>query len=442
MRKKIIGIFVCMLIITTALPVVGNYSEEPNKNICFIADNPLDGGWLEEIDGVKVLHLNGSNYNMGYQYGYFLKTEIQENIRCINDDCDHYGWTYEKRIEVWNIQKEYLPQCYIKEMQGMANGSGIPFEEIAVHNILYDLINFPSCWGAVLWGSATKDGNLYHMRSADGTFIKDPITGKFIHENTALIIRKPQDGYASIDPEFIGIIFSIGGFNEKGIGVSELSVYSADCQIHGISAAFRMRMVLDYAADIYDAEDILNSYRTCGVNFVISDGNIPVGYIIEQSANLVYTGCWCDPVESTKPFWPLQDVVRRGNCYINPLLAKNERERYDPSGLSGFILFLLQKNPSFVPWTQYKTMSNEIEKRYGNLDLNSTMTMFRDVYLGKTNFIFDIMQQLRFYNSGHQWVACPKTGDILLSIGSHENPAYKNPVHRFNLFELLNSEPP
>jgi hypothetical protein len=52
------------------------------------------------------------------------------------------------------------------------------------------------------------------------------------------------------------------------------------------------------------------------------------------------------------------------------------------------------------------------------------------------------MQKLNFYTSGHQWVACPKTGDILISIGTHENHAYKNPVHRFNLFDLLNSQPP
>ena len=60
MRRKILGIFVCTLLIATALPVMGSYSEAPNRNNIFSFNNPLDGGWLEEIDGVKVLHLNGS----------------------------------------------------------------------------------------------------------------------------------------------------------------------------------------------------------------------------------------------------------------------------------------------------------------------------------------------------------------------------------------------
>ena len=203
-----------------------------------------------------------------------------------------------------------------------------------------------------------------------------------------------------------------------------------------------MRQVLEYADNIYEAKEILNSNRTCGWTFIISDGNIPIGFAIEQTGNFVYTGAWFDPVESTKPFWEIKDVVRRGNCFINPLLAKTERDRYKPNGFIGLILFLIRKNNCFTPWTQYKAISNEIEKQYGTLNLNSTMKFFRDVYLGKTNFIFRYMQNKNFYATGHQWVACPKTGDLVISFGDRENKAFENPVHYFNLFELLEAEPP
>jgi hypothetical protein len=42
----------------------------------------------------------------------------------------------------------------------------------------------------------------------------------------------------------------------------------------------------------------------------------------------------------------------------------------------------------------------------------------------------------------HQWVACPKTGEIVVSFASAKKNAHQNPVYYFNLFELLNSEPP
>ena len=33
----------------------------------------MNGGWYEEIDGVKILHVSGTYYDMGYQHGYLLK---------------------------------------------------------------------------------------------------------------------------------------------------------------------------------------------------------------------------------------------------------------------------------------------------------------------------------------------------------------------------------
>jgi len=621
--KKIIGIFICIFLTTTCIPVSGNIGLI--KNSIFdnesVSYDPLDGGWVEEIDGVTILHLSGTNYEMGYQYGHYLKDEIVENIRCANDFLDNHGWPLEKRIDIWNIQEKYLPQVYIDEMIGMADGSGISFDSIAIYNGWLSVFNVMKCWGAALWNTATKDGELLHMRSADGTFgakdpvtgkfihentvlivrnpdnahasiypdfcgnvvsiggmnekgvcvseltiissdtnfqginggfrmrmvldyaddiyeandimnsnrtcgwnfvisdgnfpvglaieqsanfeytgmwcdpvestepfweirdvvrrnncyinqllakterdrykpngviglvrlilgkdgtfgAKDPITGKFIHENTVLMVRNPDNAHASIYPDFSGNVVSIGGMNEKGVCVSELTIISSDTNFQGINGGFRMRMVLDYADDIYEAKEIMNSNRTCGWNFVISDGNFPVGLAIEQSANFEYTGMWCDPVESTEPFWEIRDVVRRNNCYINPLLAKTERDRYKPNGFIGFVRWILRKDRTFIPWTQYKALSNEIEKQHGTLDLNSTMDLLRDVYNGETSLMFRYMQNRNFYSCGHQWVGCPKTGELVISFGDHENNAFVNPVHYFNFYELLNSEPP
>ena len=45
--------------------------------------DPMEGGWLEERDGVSILHISGSPYNMGFQHGFLLQDEIQENYRAI-----------------------------------------------------------------------------------------------------------------------------------------------------------------------------------------------------------------------------------------------------------------------------------------------------------------------------------------------------------------------
>ena len=407
----------------------------------------LSGGWLEERDGVKILHLSGSNYEMGYQHGYLLKNEIEENMRIMFGFLFQKGYSYSDLLEIWNVMEGFLPQEYKDEMQGMADGSGMSYETIAVYSTWPAVFNHLYCFGGSLWGSATADGTLYHVRSLDwagGFDFYDQETDTYFRENQVLIVRNPDNGYASVSPEFAGAICCWGGINEKGIGISETTCLSYDTTFQGISAAFRMRMVLDRATTGEEAIAIMRENRTCGWNFIVSDGNIPRGYVMEQTANLVYVGTWFDSVERTPPFWAIEDVVRRGPCFINPMCAATQKERpnYDPSGLRGFLLFMLGKNPYFSVWSMYRAMSHEIERQYGSLDLNGTMALLRDVYLGKTDMVFLLMQLMGSYRSFHQWVACPETGDILVSFADENRPANRNPVHHFTLQELVDAEPP
>ena len=122
----------------------------------------------------------------------------------------------------------------------------------------------------------------YHIRSFDwGLNTVDSETGRHIQENIIIIVRNPEDGFASLSPDFAGNICTWNGFNEKSIGVSETTVHADDTTFHGITATFRMRMVLDYASNGEEAIEIMTNDRTCGSNFVISDGNVPIGYALD-----------------------------------------------------------------------------------------------------------------------------------------------------------------
>ena len=77
------------------------------------------------------------------------------------------------------------------------------------------------------------------------------------------------------------------------------------------------------------------------------------------------------------------------------------------------------------------------------MDLNNSMKMLQNVYLGKTDLLFNIFQKYSlFVQPLHQWVATPKSGDMLVCFASKEKIASENPYHHFNLFQLFNSEPP
>jgi hypothetical protein len=380
---------------------------------------------------------------MGYQHGKLLKEEIEQNFRAFTAFFEQHGWDYSKLLDIWNIMKYYLPQEYIEEMRGLGDGSDLGFETIAVFHTVPAVINLISCWGLSAWGSATSDGTLLHIRSLDGVLsITDPVTDTFLQDNQVLIVRNPEKGYASLSPQFSGEIVSWGGINEMGIAVGELSQTSRDTTFHGINGAFRMRMVMDYASTAQEALHIMNSNRTCGWNFIVSDGNIPNGFVIEQTANLVYIGDWNNPTESIEPFWAIEDVVRRGNLYIAPSLASSQRDIYNPSGLPGFLRFLFGGDVYFVVWSQYKAISEEIERQHGTLNLNSTITLMRYVYDGETDPVFNFMQIIGAYVSGHQWVAYPESGEMVISFSDGSTLAHETPIHYFNLFELLEATPP
>jgi hypothetical protein len=113
-------------------------------------------------------------------------------------------------------------------------------------------------------------------------------------------------------------------------------------------------------------------------------------------------------------------------------------------------MMILKKNPvgyksnfpSSISWLHYKTLSEEIKKIWGNIELNNSMDMIREIYSGKTDFRFFIVQKMEVYVPIHQWVACPETGDMLVSFADTINEAHENPIFFFNLFDLLNAKPP
>jgi len=435
---KISFLFVLIIMILFSFHVVTGSSRFYQSDI-----HILDNGWVEIIDGVTILHVGGTPYQMGYQHGFYLHDEIMDNIAAMRYYCAQHGWNYNDVLGVWHIQEQYLPSVYIDEMQGMADALGIPFEEVAVHNTWMGVFNHLfSCWGASLWDDATIDGNLIHMRSCDGVMgIMDPETGSYLYENQIIIIRNPNDAYASLTPIFAGDVLSIGGFNENGVAVSELTILGEDTTYLGINAGFRMRMVLDFADDAYEAVSIMNSNRTCCWNFIVSDAQIPIGFAIEQSANFVYTEAWFDSAESTNPFWQIKDVVRRGNCNIVPKMAEMNRKYYDPSGLKGYLRMLLGIEYTYSNWIQYKAISDEIESRYGTISFEDGLYLLREVYQGKTNIMFRIIHTDKT-ETARQWTANPLTGDFAICFAENNIEAYQRPIHTFNFYELLNDEPP
>ena len=124
-------------------------------------------GWLEEVDGYRVLHVKGTPYEMGFQQGALLRDDIRENVRFLFD-----VKAQELKAEVAGIklvdpkkviagiarnQRKFVPGRFFEELKGVADGAGLPVEDAVIANFIPEMFH---CSGFALAGTATKDGTL------------------------------------------------------------------------------------------------------------------------------------------------------------------------------------------------------------------------------------------------------------------------------------------
>ena len=435
LKRKILGIFICTLLIA---PII-SLSTQANELY-----DPSKKGWLEKIYGINVLHLNGSFYEMGYQQGYLIKTEILENLRAFNYYYEkNIGVTYDDFLELWNQQKPFVSQNLIDFIQGTADGAGLPFDSIAITWVYDGGIYMHHCCGFATWGSATKNNELFFARSLDWYIdIQDPVTGKYVQENPVLIIANPDYGYSFMYSTVAGYVIE-DGFNENAIAVSNMWSKNRDQTLNGTPMGIRLFETLYKSSNAEEAIDHITSNETFGYNFLVSDGNASQGYAVETTANNTYYGKWDDSTESTKPFWKINNTVRRTNCFINTTLASYQRNPYNPKSIMHIFKLKEGKPVWFFTWIHYKALSKGIEKFFGNIDLNKTIEILRGVYTLHYDWTWIFYNKLWgvTLNTLWQWAACPKTGDFLISYANPGKSAWECPIYYFNFFSLLNSSP-
>lgn len=445
--RKNKSIIILLLIIIIIFSNTISTKELTENEIENNYDKILSKASIEIIDNVTILNLNGSYYEMGYQHGTLLKEQVKQNYRAIMHFAEQKGVSVDELVRIWNIMKNYIPEEYLDETQGLADGSNLTFDYINIANMLQIVIGTKlyACSGFSIWGASTIDGNLIHGRSFDyPRWIQDPITGKYVQENQILLVRKPDNGYASMAPSLAGL-YGGGGINENGVVFGSLGSWSNDYSYYGTPMRIIVPMLLDKATNAEEAINILLSNRTIGYNAIISDANKNIGFVVELTKNITYVGTWNNSVESNYPFYSIKDVVRRSNLFINPDTAITQRQIYNPSSL---LLMLLGLNDYYPMFIQYEALSRKIEKLYGNLDLNSSMDILREAYSGHNHFIILLLHKINlleetakhygYLEAINQWVIHPKTGDMLISFADANKRAWENPVHYINVYDLLN----
>ena len=109
-------------------------------------------GFLEEVDGYRVLHLKGTPYEMGYQQGALLKDDIRELVRFLFE-----VKAKEVKVEVGGIklldpkraiggiaatQKKYVPDAVLRgAAAAWPTAAGLDVQDVIAANFIPEMFH-------------------------------------------------------------------------------------------------------------------------------------------------------------------------------------------------------------------------------------------------------------------------------------------------------------
>ncbi len=388
-------------------------------------------GFYEESRGVKILHLAGNPYDMGFQHGSLLAKRIIDLIPMALDATvgvisKTVGMSYETAREKILQGKEaaspHIPSIFLEEMQGITDGinsktSGkINLEDIILYNTMYDqwcLYAHPhysnpfqsesakkissdgnpgvggpgsaGCSSFSAWGKAIKGDTLIFAKNMDNLNLPA------ILDNRILVIAKPDEGFGHAFVTHPGMIGIDGGLNAAG--VTMMTQYDAFAQetMEGCGIGIFTRQLLTHSQDLNQAIDILKDHPHCtGIAFHVADSNSNEAAIVNASAAQVHVRY---PQEG-------QDVLftsNHTNCYPGWYgykgynMVKDQKEVYvlgDVSTIESWQKSLRDPKNFWVPApSRFERYEQLMQTHYGKITTEIAQEILsdrHDPYTGKT----------------------------------------------------------
>jgi dienelactone hydrolase len=408
-------LFLAPLLALALVPFVRADEKTPAPKHVLVGQ--LGDSFLEEIDGQRVLHLTGEPYSMGLAHGKLLGKEVREDVDAYLKDFAfgrmHYTMEYLQGI--WAKAKPFVPAEYLEEMAGIAKNSGVALEELEAVHIIPELHH---CSGAAAFGKATKDGKLYHYRSLDYSLGLG--SKKKVQENACLIVRKPTKGYATVTVGWAGTLGCVTGMNDQGISIGEMGSENFSETFEGTPMWFRVRWILENARSLDQGLVGFSEWkRTCGYNFIITDGKIPDARAVEVDRQRCAFFAPGGAEENVAPHEAIPFVVRRTNHYVDRELASRQRNTYDP------------RENEKGSYSAYERISKYLKEHSGKLDGESMIELCQG-YSKDAHCL-------------HQAVFC--TSDLRFWVSNAKDPekaehagAQNQTFHPYDLTQLLASD--
>ncbi len=345
-------------------------------------------GWAEVNDGLKTLHLKGSEREMGRQYGYFVADEIENMLNVLRETGIKQepkvrfipAWAFRgiRRLlgRVWwttfpkNV-KDHLegiieggklrekPVKVTKGDLGFINGlidiaaifragadsieSQVPGNpspstiERAASAKLLQIMGLGgitvNCDSFAAWGSRTVDGKTFQTRNVDVP------TGQGLETHPLIVIYKPEGKIPFVTAAVSGLVGLFTGMNAEGVAMGQVWAFSKKI---GLQTPWQLQMrdVMMHARTGLEARDRMLGFKKLayGSNFVLAGSGPADGYVIEgNSEHMAWFGA-NDPRESELKVngesvnIPLNEAVFRADVAFDLKVRSQQTAGKGPNG--------------------------------------------------------------------------------------------------------------
>ncbi|MCX7887753.1 MAG: C45 family autoproteolytic acyltransferase/hydrolase, partial [Verrucomicrobiae bacterium] len=226
-------------------------------------------GSLEIKNGYRVLRLRGKPYEIGFQHGRLLATNIHRLCERIVYGVGFYysiekgQWFLHEAAKLVERQRPFIAPEYFEEMRGLADGAGLPLSLVQAANIFPEFFH---CSGLAVFGKATREGRLFHAR------VLDYMTEVGLQDEAVLMAVEREGARRFVNVSYAGFIGSVTGMNEKQIAIGEMGG-RGEGDWDGTPMAQLLRGALENCDTLEEALDYMrNRPRTCEYYYVLSDG--------------------------------------------------------------------------------------------------------------------------------------------------------------------------
>jgi isopenicillin-N N-acyltransferase like protein len=292
------------------------------------------------VPPIRTLSVSGDPYRMGYQHGRAYAKAIgdltEERLKlCATDDWARAGV---HRHVIIDLAERCMPhhrrfdEALCVELEGIADGAGVPIAELLVMNGFTDFVDVlhqhvvddpGGCTAVMTAPGESPDGHGYLAQTWDMHTTATPYV--------LMLDLRPDTGPAALTFTLNGCVGMIG-INDAGVAVGINNLYTSDGS-NGVTWPFVVRKMLAQT-DVNAAMAVLETADLAGAhNYLVMgpDGQGESRGDIRGSFRGDIRGYNVEAGPSLRSVTPLETTIVHTNHCLEPALASLERPRSDPA---------------------------------------------------------------------------------------------------------------